>query len=270
MSITIKEQTFITEVVLLNYAEVPTSGSPLVLLHGGSSQWHNFEILMPELAVDWHLYALDLRGHGQSGRVNGRYCLQDFVDDVIAFLREVVGEPAAIVGHSFGGMVALMVAAQCPELVRAVLVGDSPLTAETWKTVLDTDREDLLQHRAVAGGQVSLEEVANVVRGVPPIFVYQTDPEFYTAVLDDFENTVAGYEMEDLLPAVHCPVLLLQADPNAGGIMTNAEAAQALTLLPQATHVFLPGLSHVLHNEQKAPVLAAIAAFLESELDRGS
>ena len=266
MTITIKELTFNTDDVSLNYAEGPDSSSPLVLLHGGASQWRNFEILLPELAVDWHLYSLDFRGHGQSGRADGRYCLQDFVDDVIVFLREVVGEPAAIVGHSMGGMVALMVAAQCPELVRAVVVGDSPLTAETWKTILDTHREDLLQDRAVAGGQVSLEEVANVVHGAPPIFVYQTDPEFYTALLDDFENTVAGYEMESLLPAVHCPVLLLQADPNAGGVMTDAEVAQAMPLLTNPSHVFLPGISHVLHNEQKTPVLEVMTMFLDSIL----
>lgn len=260
----IKEQSFNTNAITLNYAEVDTSGPPLLLIHGGASGRQNFETIMPELAIDWHLFAPDLRGHGQSERANGRYRLQDYADDVIVFLREVVGKPAAIVGHSLGGMVALMVAAQCPELVRAVVVGDSPLTAKTWWTVLDTHREDLIRYRAVAGGQVSLEEVAAVVTGVPAIFVYQTDPEMYTAILDDFDATASGYEMESLLPAVRCPVLLLQADPTAGGIMTDAEVVQAMTLLPHATHVYFPGLSHVLHNEQKRPVMDAITLFLES------
>ena len=262
----IQEYTFNREGILLNYAELLSNSSPLLLLHGGSSQWHNFESLLPDLAADWHLYALDLRGHGQSGWANGRYRLQDFADDVIAFLSEVVAEPAAIFGHSLGGMVALMVAAQRPELVRAVVVGDSPLTAQTWKPMLEKSRKVLVQQQAVAGGQAPLAEVAKVVKGMPPIFVYQTDPDVYAAFLDDFEKTAVGYEMESLLPAIHCPVLLLQADPTAGGVMTDDEAARAVRLLPQATHVFLTELSHVLHNEQKAPVLAAIKTFFESEL----
>jgi pimeloyl-ACP methyl ester carboxylesterase len=259
----IQEQTFITGDVSLNYAEVPTAAQPLLLLHGGSSQWQDFGILMPDLAADWHLYALDLRGHGQSGRANGRYRLQDFADDVIDFLSEVVAEPAVVFGYSLGGMVALMVAAQRPEWVRAVVVGDSPLTAQTWKTMLDKSRKALVQQQAVAGGQAPLVEVAKVARGMPPLYIYETDPDVYAAFLYDFEQTAVGYEMDTLLPAVQCPVLLLQADPTSGGVMTDAEAAQAMRLLPNASHVFLPGISHVFHNEQKEPVLAALNTFLE-------
>jgi pimeloyl-ACP methyl ester carboxylesterase len=262
MTLSIKEHTFNTENVPLNYAEVPTATQPLLLIHGGSSQWHNFENLIPDLAANWHLYALDLRGHGQSGRANGRYRLQDFADDVIAFLSKVVAEPAVIFGHSLGGMVALMVAGQRPELVRAVVVGDSPLTAQTWKTHFDTHRDSFLKQQGVAGGQVPLAEIARVVKGIPAIFVYQTDPDVYAAFLGDFEKTAVGYEMDTLLPAVQCPVLLLQADPTSGGVMTDAEAAQAMRLLPNASHVFLPGMSHVLHNEQKEPVLESIVTFL--------
>ena len=60
MTITIKEQTFITGEVSLNYAEVQMAAPPL-LLHGCSWQWHNFEILTPDLAAGWYLFALDLR-----------------------------------------------------------------------------------------------------------------------------------------------------------------------------------------------------------------
>ncbi len=69
MSIEIKEHSFNTGTVTLNYAEGPASGPPLVLLHGGSARWQNSESIMPDLAADWHLYAPEFRGHGQSGRV---------------------------------------------------------------------------------------------------------------------------------------------------------------------------------------------------------
>jgi len=61
-----------------------------------------------------------------------------------------------------------------------------------------------------------------------------------------------------------CPVLLLQADPKAGGFLTDTEVEQGIPLLSQPTHILLEGVSHVLHNEQKEPVLQAITDFLTS------
>src|SRR5690348_13520571 len=70
----------------------------------------------------WHVYAPDLRGHGLSGRVPGHYLIQDFVPDISAFLQGVVRTPAVVVGHSLGGNVGIMLAAQYPHLVRALIV----------------------------------------------------------------------------------------------------------------------------------------------------
>ena len=99
---------------------------------------------MPDLAAEWHIYAPEFRGHGRSGWVTGSYRLQDYTDDTIAFLRGRVCEPAYLFGHSLGGIVALMVAAQYPEGIRAVVVGDSPLSSQTWHSVL-LQQEDRLQ-----------------------------------------------------------------------------------------------------------------------------
>jgi pimeloyl-ACP methyl ester carboxylesterase len=290
MSIEIKEHSFNTGVVTLNYAEGPVSGPPLVLLHGGSARWQAFETIIPDLAADWHLYAPDFRGHGQSGRVASGYRLQDYADDTIAFLRQQVSEPACIVGHSLGGMVALLVAAQCPECVQAVVVGDSPLTAETWLAVLNDGRDSLIFWRDLAGGAYSMEEIAEALKDAPlrvpdhdqpvrmrdvvgeddPVFkwlaqnLYQHDPDMLTMLIDEPEIAAAGYDMAVVLPSIRCPVLLLQADPQAGGLLTDAEIERALPLLAQPTHVRLEGVSHVLHNEQKKPVLRAITDFLRT------
>ena len=109
----LNERTFDTDAVILNYVEASAPGPPLVLLHGGNARWQSFESIVPDLAAEWHIYAPEFRGHGRSGWVTGCYRLQDYTDDTIAFLRARVGEPAYLFGHSLGGIVALMVAAQC-------------------------------------------------------------------------------------------------------------------------------------------------------------
>lgn len=288
MKTDLTEHRFDTGNVVLNYVEGPPSGPPLVLLHGGSARWQSFESIMPDLAKHWHLFAPDLRGHGLSGWVPGRYRLQDYVDDILAFLRAVVVEPAALVGHSLGGGAALLTAAQAPDRVRAVVVGDSPLDREPWRAVSDAQRAVLPAWRNIAGGRVPPERMAEAVKDLPvavdddrgyaPLrevvgeesgvidwFVgnlYHNDPDMLTAFIEDVDATLAGYEMEILLPKIRCPVLLLQGDPDAGGLMTDAEVARALPLLVRPTHVQLEQIGHVLHNERKEPVLHAIEAFL--------
>lgn len=286
----ILEHTFASGIVSINYAEGPANGPPLVLLHGGSARWQSFQNIIPALAASWHLVAPDLRGHGRSGWVPNRYRLQDYVDDVIALLVGQVGEPAALFGHSLGGMVALMVAAQRPDLVRAIAIGDSPLTAESWGAVLDNSRDKLVAWSRLAGGQFPLVELVETLKNSPvempgkselvpmrdvygedsSVFTWlatnlsHNDPDMLTALLNDFDNVVTGYNMDDIMPAIFCPVLLLQADPAYGGLMTNIEVDRARPLLDQLQHVQLSGVSHALHHEHEAPILAALVEFFES------
>ena len=263
----IKEHSFNTGLVTINYAQGPASGRPLVLLHGGSARWQNSASIMPDLAADWRLYAPEFRGHGKSGRVAGAYRLQDYADDTIAFLRQRVCEPAAIYGHSLGGMVALLVAAQCPDLVRAVVVGDAPLTAETWIAHIHRSRDAVIIWRDLAGGACSVEEITEALESAwLAQNLYHNDADMLTIVIEEPDRAAAGYDMAVVLPSIRCPVLLLQADPQAGGLMTDAEIEQGLRLLSQATHVLIEGASHRLHNEQKGPVLRAIRDFLTANL----
>ena len=73
-----------------------------------------------------------------------------------------------------------------------------------------------------------------------------------------------GYDPETLLPAISCPVLILQADPAAGGALSDEEVEKGLRLLPRATHVRLEGIGHELHGLHAQRVLDAIGPFLES------
>lgn len=284
MTTVIREGACDTGEVILNYAEIPSGGAPLVLLHGGSARWQSFDSILPNLAQSFHIYAPDFRGHGKSGWVPGSYRLQDYTDDVIAFLEQCVVEPAFLFGHSLGGIVALLVASQLPAGVRAVAVGDSPLSSQTFYDVLHGTRDRIAAWRDLSGGQISMQNLIAALKDSPtevpgrsepvpmrevkgeesPVFawlatnLYQQDPDMLAALIDRFEDVAAGYEMEMVLPAIECPVLLMQADPAVGGLMTDAEVAQASHLLSQPQHVRLEGVSHVLHNEQRAPVLEAL------------
>lgn len=96
-----------------------SSAPTVVCLHGVTGHGRRFRKLAEEqLAQRFHVLAPDLRGHGRSGW-NEPWTLETHLDDVL----ETLAEPAAWIGHSFGGRLTLELAARRPELVeRAVLL----------------------------------------------------------------------------------------------------------------------------------------------------
>jgi pimeloyl-ACP methyl ester carboxylesterase len=278
----LKEHTFDTGAVFINYAEGPPSGLPLVLLHGGAGSWRSFLTMIPNFVPNWHVYAPDFRGHGRSGRVPGAYRWINYVQDTTAFLRHHFSEPVILWGSSFGGTIAVGVAAQASDTVRALVLEDAWLDLQTSKD----QRQFLLYRRDLVASVRSLDEMTTALtnelvtlpghdelvrRGVleddaeirlEAETLIQLDPEVYTFGWDG--RLVEGYDMDAVLEQVACPVLLLQADPALGGLVDNELAAHAMTLLSQGTLVSIPEAQHVILQSQPEAAMRAINKFLES------
>lgn len=98
---------------------------PLVLVHGGLDHARSWDWMARELSQHYHVYAYDLRGHGNSAWAPGAmYSLAEHVLD-LTVLAGIVGrdQPIRIVGHSLGGMITLHYAGLYPETVlRAVSI----------------------------------------------------------------------------------------------------------------------------------------------------
>jgi pimeloyl-ACP methyl ester carboxylesterase len=282
----LKELSFNTNIVSINYAEGPTSGMPFVLLHGIISRWQYFLPVITGLSEKWHIYALDFRGHGKSGRVRRQYEIDDYVQDTISFLQNKISEPVVLFGHSVGGAVALIIAARLPEAVKAVIVGDTPLCPDSLRQGIDPNM--FIAWRELAGSGYSIEELAARLADIPVSIsgqpkqvrqadlpgmdsafllfeaksLSQLDPETLTPIIEGW--MFKDYKDEELLPAVSCPVLLLQGDPALGAAMTDNDVRRALKLFPRATHVRIENAGHELHLKQPEAVLKAITCFLES------
>jgi pimeloyl-ACP methyl ester carboxylesterase len=71
-----------------------------------------------------------------------------------------------------------------------------------------------------------------------------------------------GYQAETLLPAITCPVLLLQADPREGSALSDADVTLALNPLRRTTLIRLDGIGHPLHATHPDRIAQAIAEFL--------
>ncbi len=270
------EKTFDTGTVKINYAEGPPSGMPLVMLHGVTTWWQTFLPVLPWFLVRYHVYALDLRGHGRSGRAPGAYSIGNDAEDGIAFLRDQVAEPAVLLGWSLGAMASILVAAQAPALVHAIVLEDPPLDVMTetaaspptvaafqmfraWREVITMDGSTEERLSAVAA-IIPQADAATVRRRLKQL--NQCDPEMLTLIVE--RKKFEPYRWQELLPQIPCPVLLLQADPASGAAVEDHDAELAASLLADCTHVRLPGVGHGIHAEQPTTFSRIVMDFLES------
>jgi pimeloyl-ACP methyl ester carboxylesterase len=273
------EKQFSAKAVKLNYIEHgPPAAPPLVMLHGGAWRWQEYLSLIPSLGRGWHTYALDLRGNGRSGWVSGRYRLADFADDNTEFV-ERLNAPAVLVGHSIGGVVALMVAARRPDRVRGLIIEDVPLTREGYRTVVDSSREMFglwLQLKRAAQSEQDLAfALADAYRDYPAVTspwilffagcLWQIDPGFFANLLEDFEGFYAGYEAKEILSRLACPSLFLRGESPLGAVMTDDDFAWLERNGRNAQCISIKGVGHLLHLEAsgQTPVLTAMLAFLD-------
>src|SRR3954463_6549877 len=118
------QKSFQIGTIALNYVEGPPAGPPLLLLHGITQRWQEFIQMIPALTMNYHVYALDFRGHGMSGRQKGSYQGETYGQDTLEFINKVVGAPVIVFGHSLGGMVSLYLSAHHPDLFRAQILSD--------------------------------------------------------------------------------------------------------------------------------------------------
>jgi pimeloyl-ACP methyl ester carboxylesterase len=278
-----EEHIFDTGIVAINYAEGPPSGLPLVLLHGGGASWHTFLTVIADFIHTRHIYAPDFRGHGRSGRAPGAYRWVDYVQDTTAFLRHHFSEPVILWGQSFGATVAVGVAAQAPDTVRAIVLEDPWLALQTRE---DETRQFLLYRRNLVAAVHSLDEMITVLADESVTLPGRDEPVRRGEVEDDAEiqlgaemliqldpevnkfgwdgRLAEGYNMDAVLKQVACPTLFLQANPELGGLVDDELAGHAMALLPQGTLVSISEARHDIYRSQPSAARQAAAQFLES------
>jgi pimeloyl-ACP methyl ester carboxylesterase len=95
---------------------------PLVLVHGGLDHARSWDWAAARLSEEYHVYALDLRGHGDSQWATGAlYSVAEHVLDLAALCDVIGTRPLTLVGHSLGGVISLSYAGTFPEAVRKVV-----------------------------------------------------------------------------------------------------------------------------------------------------
>ncbi len=278
------QQPYRVDSLQFNCAVGPASGPPLVVLHGIARRWQDFVPVLPALAQSWQVFGLDARGHGGSDR-GDRYRVADYVGDVGRFLEEHLHQPAVLFGHSLGALVATGVAAQSPNLVRAIILEDPPSEAylrgfrqTTYHGLFQVYQQLVRERPSVAETAARLADVQLTTAGGQSArlgdvrdacairliarCLQDLDPAIFDAPLAG--DWLVGFFQDEVLAKVGCPALLLRGDERAGGMLPRADADRQISLMKDCTRIELPGIGHQIHWMATDATLRYVLSFLES------
>lgn len=233
------------------YYESAGKGVPVLFLHTAGADGRQYQEQMSdvELAKRFEMFALDLPFHGKSSPPKdwngGSYVLtaEQYREWCVAFIEQVIKRPAIIVGGSMGAAMALVLAAQAPEVVAGVVALEPPFQSRG-------RRNPFQNHVGVHGGLHNGAYVRGLMSPTSPIAdrrraswiysqgapgVYPGDLAFYS---DEFDGAVVA-------PAINTSkirVALLSGTYDYSA--TPADGAKLAELMVECLHVTMDGLGH--------------------------
>ena len=267
--------------------------APVLCVHGAHDHGRMWDGLAPRLAEElgYRILAVDLRGHGDSGRLSSGHAWMAIALDLGLLARQVAGgEPMRFIGHSFGAGLSMYSAGVWPELARWVVnidgLGpsfdrDAPPAPRDWvadatRSFTSAERALLTPARRYATQEEMVERRAGVNVRLPREWVehlvahgsvedeggfrWKADPMFNTGFPGDWD--VEGIDAEHEL--VRCPLLVLTgAEPDTWSDLSEEQTAERISHFADVRHHAIPSAGHYVHVEQPEAVLAAITAFVD-------
>lgn len=106
----------------IDFLEFGESGQVVVFLHGWQQDKKSFVSLVPFLFKKYHLYLLDLPGFGSSSVPSENFNSFDYAEAVVNWIKDKKLKDIVLVGHSFGGKVAAIIAKQYPKLAKELIL----------------------------------------------------------------------------------------------------------------------------------------------------
>jgi pimeloyl-ACP methyl ester carboxylesterase len=254
----------------------------ILFLHGVTRRAETFAPITGTLGEHYHLHQHDFRGHGESPR-RGPYRVVDYVEDAVDFLDIVPQERVYVYGHSLGAMVAAALAAKRPKRVTGVVLEDPPFHTMGERIHDSPLGSYFAALKGLAGSGKPVGELARELaelRYGPAASIRCGDTRDPTtlrfsasclrrldpAVIDPIADGtwLAGYSQSEVFQGLVSPALVLQADPESGGMLTDQDAETLATTAADATIVKFRGAGHALHWSATQSTLCHVLAFLAS------
>jgi pimeloyl-ACP methyl ester carboxylesterase len=241
------------------------SGPPVMLLHQTPRSWDEYRDVIPLLSTKFQVFAMDTIGFGDSARLNGPASVESFADGALAFMEATSLNRSSVVGHHTGGVIAVELAASHPERVdKLVLSGTTCVDGEG---------------RRLAAEWPSIDEVTFSPDGSHLVELWRKRELYYPKdrpdllqrlvidalkVFDTVEDghiAVDTFQMEDRLPKIKCPTLLMCGTEDWAAF---PDLPRLAAYLPQAKVVEVPGAGVPMVDQVPSEFAAIVMEFLSA------
>jgi len=254
------------------YYEIHGKGQPLILLHGGLGGVGMFEQILPGLAENRQVVAVELQGHGHTADIDRPLSFEQMADDIAALIDHLGLKNVDMMGYSIGGSVTLQTSIRHSAAVRKVTIVSAPCKRQGW-------------YPEVLAGMASMNaESAQAMIGSPPHQAYAgaaPRPQDWPVLVEKTGRLLGqDYDWSADVAALKAPTLLVFADADSvrpehivemfqlrgggrqdagwdGSGMSNAR----LAILPATTHY------DIFFSPMLAPI---ITAFLDAAMPKGN
>lgn len=246
----------------INYEIFGKEGKHILCMHGWGGNMDSFKPLTRDLSGSARLIAVDFPGHGRSPEPDGVWQVDEFKAQILALLDEIGAPRVDIVAHSFGGRVALMLAAENPERVgRMVLTGCAGLLPR---------RSGGLQFKqAVFSALKAGYESAPVQKllgknadKLTSMLQSKLGSADYRALSGDMRRTfvnVINQDLEWCLSRIQASTLLFWGENDTATPLWMGQTMEKE--IPDAGLVVMPGATHFAYLERYANFLAVVRQF---------
>jgi non-heme chloroperoxidase len=250
----------------VHYAEQgnPT-GEAIVFLHAYVDSWFSYSRVLPLLSPEYHAFAPDQRGHGDSDKPDCCYTADDYAADVDAFMDAVRVEKATLVGDSSGGLIAQRVALDHPHRVSRLVLLGSPTTLLNNETVGELGKEILALEDPISPEFVREFVSTTIQDAVPEEFLAGAVSESLKVPArvwrDYYEGVVLTVDDTARLGEIDAPTLILWGEQDA--ILPREEQEWRAAEIPNATLRAHPETGHLAHWVRPEWVARDLDAFMK-------
>lgn len=253
----------------------PRNASPIVLVHCFTCAIDWWDGMIPLLARDHRVLALDLLGHGGSEKPRSGYEISNQADLLAQALGQLGVRDATVVGHSLGGTVSTALAQQSPQLVERVVIIDTGPTHEggdlglmaklAFSPVIGEFLWRIKPDFAVKKG---LEVAFAPGFDVPDAFVEDLDSMTFSA----YDNAARGSEdygeekpLDERMRESGKPLMVIMGAEEQIIDDPAARLAEYRETVPGARTMLLPGVGHSPNVEVPAQTAALVLGFIPSQ-----
>ncbi|MET0885077.1 MAG: alpha/beta fold hydrolase, partial [Mycetocola sp.] len=240
-------------------------GPAVVLIHGSGGSVADWADQIDALSVDHRVVAIDLRGHGGSEVTTDALSLQDYAEDVIDVLDELDIARAAVVGLSFGGILALQLGVLYPERLTAIVAADATgflteeMAAGMAQSKAGVEALGMLGNvqamRPLIFSEAALADGAEYIGAYEERFA-KTDPDGFVLLM----LAVSGLSIREELATLTVPTLVMVGAEDKLLPLPLSEATAAL--IPGAQLEIIDGASHLANLDQPEKFTQLVREFL--------